>query len=116
MEGATQFKTREILGVRFFDGALAEAVATMSRFGGLLVVPAAPALVNIQYDPGYRRALTSADLAIADSGFMVLLWRFFRREWITRISGLAYLQELLRRPELPEAGAMFLVLPTSTLR
>ncbi len=67
-------QTQQILGVRFFDGRSADAVAWMCKKGGLLVVPAAPALVNIQYDPDYRQALVESDLAIADSGFMVLLW------------------------------------------
>ena len=37
----------------------------------------------------------AADLVIADSGLMVLLCRFFRRENLQRISGLKYLKHLL---------------------
>ena len=58
-------RTETILGVRFFNGTVDDAVATMSRDGGLLVVPAAPALVKLQSDEGYRRAVVSADMAIA---------------------------------------------------
>ena len=68
--------TEIILGIHFFNGTVEEAVEEMSRDGGLLVVPAAPALVKLQSDEAYRHALTSADMAIADSGAMVLLWRF----------------------------------------
>jgi hypothetical protein len=37
----------------------------------------------------YRRAIADADLAIAASGWVVLLWRLIRRKMLTRISGLA---------------------------
>jgi hypothetical protein len=41
------------------------------------------------------------DVAIPDSGAMVLLWRILRGQKITRISGLKYLQRLVR----PRIGA-----------
>jgi UDP-N-acetyl-D-mannosaminuronic acid transferase (WecB/TagA/CpsF family) len=102
---------QRILGVRFFDGAAPDAVDYITRVGGYTVVPAAPALVKIENDPAYRRALVEADLAIADSGFMVLLWRVLRGRTIARISGLKYLRILLAKPELRERGSIFLVLP-----
>src|SRR5437868_3858260 len=102
---------QRILGVRFFDGAAPDAVDYITRVGGYTVVPAAPALVKIENDPTYRRALVEADLAIADSGFMVLLWRLLQRRTIARISGLKYLRILLAKPELHERGSIFLVLP-----
>ncbi len=101
-----------ILGVRFFNGSCSEAVDFMCRSGGLLVVPAAPALVNIQYDRRYRESLVQSDLAIADSGAMVLLWRFLRGRVIKRISGLAYTRRLLEVPSLKEAGKTFFVIPS----
>ena len=102
---------QRILGVRFFDGAAPDAVDYITCVGGYTVVPAAPALVKIENDPAYRRALVEADLAIADSGFMVLLWRLLRRRTIARISGLKYLRILLANPRLHERGNIFLVLP-----
>src|SRR5437879_4191840 len=69
----------------------------MSTNGGLLVVPAAPALIKICEDEGYRRAVTSADMAIADSGAMVLLWRIFTGRRVERISGLKFLKRLVAR-------------------
>lgn len=108
--------TQQILGIRFFDGPAADAVATMCHDGGLLVVPAAPALVNIQYDEAYRAALIGSDVAIADSGFMVLLWKILRGRSLTRVSGLAYLEALLTQPQVRERGALFLVLPTNRAR
>jgi len=89
--------TEQILGVRFFNGTVDEAVEVMSSAGGLLVVPAAPALVKICHDEDYRRAVTSADMAIADSGAMVLLWRIFTGRRIERISGLKFLKRLVAR-------------------
>jgi N-acetylglucosaminyldiphosphoundecaprenol N-acetyl-beta-D-mannosaminyltransferase len=87
--------TETILGVRFFNGPVDQAVETMSRNGGLLVVPAGPALVKLQSDEGYRRALVSADMAIADSGAMVLLWRIVTGRRVERISGLKFLKHLV---------------------
>src|ERR1700720_734256 len=102
---------QRILGVRFFDGAAPDAVDYITRVGGYTVVPAAPALVKVENDPAYRRALVEADLAIADSGFMVLLWRLLQRRTIARISGLKYLRILLADTRLRERGSIFLVLP-----
>src|SRR6267142_2202199 len=102
---------QRILGVRLFDGTAPDAVDYITRVGGYTVVPAAPALVKIENDPTYRRALVEDDLAIADSGFMVLLWRVLRGRTIARISGLKYLRILLANPRLRERGSTFLVLP-----
>ena len=106
-----RFPTEQILGVRFWNSDATSAVDAMCRNGGLLVVPAAPALVNIQHDEGYRRALTEADVAIADSGAMVLLWKILKRRRVQRISGLTYLRQLFERPELRESAATVFVLP-----
>src|SRR5215472_15481821 len=83
--------TETILGVRFFNGTVDEAVELMSTNGGLLVVPAAPALVKVRSDEGYRRALLSSDMVIADSGAMVLLWKILTGRKVERISGLKFL-------------------------
>jgi N-acetylglucosaminyldiphosphoundecaprenol N-acetyl-beta-D-mannosaminyltransferase len=107
---------QRILGVRFFNGAAPDAVDYITRVGGYTVVPAAPALVKIEDDPAYRRALVEADLAIADSGFMVLLWRLLQRRTVARISGLKYLRILLANPRLRERGITFLVLPHESSR
>lgn len=104
--------TQQILGVRFFDGTPAEAVAYLTRVGGYVVVPAAPALTAIQFDAAYRDALVKSDMAIADSGFMVLLWRMLKGRRITRISGLAYLKSLLEQPAVRSGGRVFFVVPT----
>ena len=88
--------TIRILGLDFFNGTPAEAVQAISE-GGLLVAPSGTCFDRLLRDADYRRAVTTADVALPDSGFMVLLWRLLRREkFHQRISGLAHLQELLR--------------------
>ncbi len=92
-----------ILGVRFFCGSVEDAVERMER-GGLLVVPAAPALKDIDRNAGYREALLNADLCIPDSAFMVMIWNRISKQKIRRLSGLAYMRELLRRDDAHQPG------------
>ena len=92
-----------ILGVRFFNGSVEDAVERMEH-GGLLVVPAAPALKDIDRNVGYREALLNADLCITDSAFMVLIWNRISKQKIHRLSGLKYLRELLRREDAHRPG------------
>jgi UDP-N-acetyl-D-mannosaminuronic acid transferase (WecB/TagA/CpsF family) len=77
-----------------------------------VVVPAAPALLELRRDPEYRQALLEADLAITDSGFLVLLWNILMWDRIPRVSGLEYLKLLLNRPEFREPGTALWVMPT----
>ena len=101
---------RRILGVRFFTGSAEEAVAIALR-GGLVVVPSAPVLVTAAEDPATQAALLGSDLAITDSGLMILLWLALKRERIPRVSGLAYLKLLLREPSVRTPGATLWVMP-----
>ncbi len=107
---------QQILGIHFFGGTSREAVDEITRTGGLLVAPAAPSLINLCRDADYRRALLAADLAIADSGFMVLLWRLFTGETVPRISGLEHVKRLLEHESVQEPGAVLWVVPTDTSR
>jgi UDP-N-acetyl-D-mannosaminuronic acid transferase (WecB/TagA/CpsF family) len=102
---------RQILGVRFFVGAAPEAVQIGAR-GGLVVVPAAPALMELVRDTEYRQALLEADLAITDSGFMVLVWNTLKWDRIRRVSGLEYLKLLVTRPEFRESGTTLWIMPS----
>jgi N-acetylglucosaminyldiphosphoundecaprenol N-acetyl-beta-D-mannosaminyltransferase len=115
MSPAAESKYRQILGIRFFTGTAAEAVA-IGLQGGLVVVPAAPALVELERDKGYREALLDADLALTDSGFMVLLWKLIKFERITRTSGLEYLKLLITQPIFRESGSTFWIMPTQRSR
>ena len=114
---AEDYPCQRILGIRFFDGTACDAVGHISEHGGYTVVPAAPALVKPQYDADFRDALSSADLAIADSGLMVLLWRLLRGRTIHRVSGLAYLKEVVELPELREGShQLFCILPSESAK
>jgi UDP-N-acetyl-D-mannosaminuronic acid transferase (WecB/TagA/CpsF family) len=109
---AQSFPTRRMLGIDFFIGTAAEAVAHISKHGGLVVAPAAPSFIALQDDMDYRRAIADADLAIADSGWAVLFWRLLRREKITRISGLALFKALLKTADARMRNDLFWILPT----
>src|SRR5579875_1255346 len=93
-----------ILGIDFFHGTAREAVERMRRRGGLLVVPAAPALKDLDSRPDYREALVSADMALTDSAFMVLIWNRLQRDHIRRLSGLEYIRELLKQEDVRKPG------------
>jgi UDP-N-acetyl-D-mannosaminuronic acid transferase (WecB/TagA/CpsF family) len=95
--------THRILGIDFFDGTASAAIEIM-RNGGLLVIPAAPALKDLDRDLDYRESLLNADLAITDSAFMVLIWNCLQSTPIKRLSGLEYLRKLLLEPDLRQPG------------
>jgi N-acetylglucosaminyldiphosphoundecaprenol N-acetyl-beta-D-mannosaminyltransferase len=108
--------TQQILGIRFFNGDVDEAVAFMHSRGGYLVAPSGTCFARLGEDVSYRRAVLAADLAIADSGLMVLLWRLLRREKVHRISGLNYLKHLLEKLKGERNRELFWVLPTEPAR
>lgn len=103
---------RSILGVRFFTGTAAQSVQQMKIKGGLLVVPAAPALKDLPTHSDYREALVAADLAITDSMLMVLVWNLLHGDKIRRVSGLEYLRALLLDPEARLPGNTFWIMPS----
>jgi UDP-N-acetyl-D-mannosaminuronic acid transferase (WecB/TagA/CpsF family) len=95
--------THRILGIDFFDGSAQAAIAIM-RNGGLLVIPAAPALKDLDHNLDYRESLLNADLALTDSAYMVLIWNRLQSKPIKRLSGLEYLRELLLEPDVRQPG------------
>ena len=103
---------RQILGVNFYVGDVQGAIHRVAS-GGLLVVPAAPALKDVAWNEEYREALLNADVAIADSGFMVLLWNLMEGDSIPRLSGLKYIQELVRQEEVRTPGGTLWVMAGS---
>jgi exopolysaccharide biosynthesis WecB/TagA/CpsF family protein len=103
---------QQILGIRFFNGGVDEAVASMFHDRGFLVAPSGTCLARLRDDATYRRAVIAADLAIADSGLMVILWRLLRGQKVERISGFRYLKHLLGRLKGEGKRDVFWVLPT----
>jgi len=108
--------TCQILGIQFFNGDVDDAVQSMIQRGGFLIAPSGTCFARLREDEPYRRAVLAADLAIADSGLMVLLWRLLRREKIGRISGLKYLKHLLRKLKGERAEEISWVLPSERAR
>ena len=105
-----------ILGLDFFDGSVASAVDRALEHRGLIVAPSGTCFGRLQRDEIYRRAMTRADLVLPDSGFMVLLWSLLRGKRIHRISGLAYLKELLGRAAFRQEHSVLWVLPNKNAR
>jgi len=105
---------QHILGVRFILGDTDEVVDRITQDGGLVVVPAAPALTNVTQDRQYRDALLSADFALADSAFMVAAWNFIQSDDIPKLSGLKYLRALIQRPHFCEPKQSFWIMPTAS--
>jgi exopolysaccharide biosynthesis WecB/TagA/CpsF family protein len=116
LDVCSMISSRRILGIQFFNGDVDEALASMDRHGGFLIAPSGTCFARLREDEVYRRAVVAADLAIADSGLMVLLWRLLRREKIGRISGLKYLKHLLRKLKGEGVGEIFWVLPSERAR
>ena len=105
----SRLSSRRILGIDFFLGTAEEAIDRI-RSGGLLVVPAAPALKDLATNVGYRESLVNADLAITDSGLMVLIWNLLANDRITRLSGLEYLRVLLGERDVRAPGSTLWVM------
>ena len=108
--------TCQILGIQFFNGDVDDAVQSMIRRGGFLIAPSGTCFARLREDEWYRRAVLSADLAIADSGLMVLLCRLFRRESLQRISGLKYLKHLLATLKGGGTEEVFWIVPSGRAR
>jgi len=105
-------QTRQVLGIQFFNGAVDEAVESMIQNGGFLIAPSGTCFARLREDERYRRAVVAADLAIADSGLMVVLCRLFRRESLQRISGLKYLKHLVATLKGRLAGQILWIVPS----
>ncbi len=104
---------QSILGIRFFIGPAQGAIDEVSRNGGLVVVPAAPALKNLVIDLQYREALLGADFAIADSALMVLIWNMMQGDRISKLSGLKYLRTLIEQADIRRPENSFWVMPSA---
>jgi N-acetylglucosaminyldiphosphoundecaprenol N-acetyl-beta-D-mannosaminyltransferase len=110
-----QQQYQNILGVRFFTGS-AESAVRIGMQGGLVVVPAAPALVDLRTNKHYREALYNADLAITDSGLMVLLWQMLTFKVVARVSGLKYLKLLFEWKALQPRESVLWIMPGEAAR
>jgi UDP-N-acetyl-D-mannosaminuronic acid transferase (WecB/TagA/CpsF family) len=101
-----------ILGIKFYIGDLT-GLLDLCAAGNFVVVPAAPALVDLTTDPAYRESVEKSDVAITDSGFMVLLWKGLTGQSLPRISGLKLLRALLAGKELTRPGNSVWIMPSA---
>jgi UDP-N-acetyl-D-mannosaminuronic acid transferase (WecB/TagA/CpsF family) len=104
--------TIQILGIQFFKGETEEVFAFLKKNGGLLTVPAAPALVTIANDKEYYDALLESDIVIPDSGYMVLIWNIFFKRKINKISGLDFINFFVENIHKFKEDTFFLVNPS----
>ncbi len=104
--------TIQILGIQFFKGKVDDVFYFLRDRGGLLTVPAAPALVTISNDSHYYKSLLKSDIVIPDSGYMVLVWNLFFKNKIPKISGLEFINFFLDNSETIKDDKIFLVNPS----
>ena len=105
-----------ILGVSFFNGSASDAVNHARHDGGLVVIPAAPALLKLKYDEEYRLALQRADLVLADSELLALLWRLVTQRRLRKISGISYLRSLLGDNEVRQNEKLFVIVSSNAAK
>lgn len=101
----------KILGILFFNETVNILFDLLNQNGGLLTVPAAPALVNIPHDKAYYESLLNSDYIIADSGYMVLVWNTFFSPKVKRISGLEFINSFIDNSYEID-GAVFTINPS----
>jgi N-acetylglucosaminyldiphosphoundecaprenol N-acetyl-beta-D-mannosaminyltransferase len=101
----------KILGISFFNETVNKLFDLLNKKGGLLTVPAAPALVNIPHDKAYYESLLNSDYIIADSGYMVLIWNTFFSPKVKRISGLEFVNCFIDHSNEID-GAVFTINPS----
>lgn len=102
----------QILGIKFYNGEVNGVFNFLYKNGGLLTVPAAPALVTIKEDKDYYTALLKSDLVIPDSGYMVLIWNIFFKIKLRKISGLEFINHFINQQEIINKGSLFLINPS----
>ena len=108
----SQNPTVKILGIKFANGEVTELVEGGLK-GGLIVVPSGPGLAgDLVRSEAYREAVTTADMAVPDSGAMVVFMKLLHRTRVKRVSGLRFLQALLKTEALRTTGSNFWVHPS----
>lgn len=104
------YSSLSVLGVNFINEDVNRCIDIVSR-GGFLVVPSGPGLATLDKDPAYKEAVESADFALADSGYLVLLLRFFKWRSVARISGLQFMDTLLDDERFKAEASTLWVMP-----
>lgn len=106
------YQSVQILGIKFYNGLVKGVFDFLYEEGGLLTVPAAPALVTIKEDKFYYESLCKSDIVIPDSGYMVLIWNIFYKNKLKKISGLEFINYFLSQSYKVNQGKLFLINPS----
>lgn len=101
---------KEIFGVKFINGIYEVAFSRLLK-KQFMVVPSGPGLSIIDKDDRYYHALKSADFAIPDSGFMIILLRLFFNIRIKKLSGPKFLRKFLNEDVIRKPNKLFLIDP-----
>ena len=101
---------KEIFGVKFINGSYKIAFSRLLK-KQFMVVPSGPGLSVIDKDVRYYNALKSADFAIPDSGFMIILLRLFFNIRIKKLSGPKFLRKFLNEDVIRKPNKLFLIDP-----
>jgi len=102
----------KLFDIKFVDGSFTEIKAELDK-GGVMVVPAAPALATIYSDSKYYDALKSSEFAIMDSGFLCLALRFMKGYKAQKLSGLTFLRLFIEGLDTRQSGQVFLIDPSA---
>jgi N-acetylglucosaminyldiphosphoundecaprenol N-acetyl-beta-D-mannosaminyltransferase len=79
---------------------------------GLFVFPAGPALINLENNNFYLKSLQEADYVFFDSGYFVLLLKYFKGIKVQKFSGYKFLNSLLDYLKDNNQKKIFLIEPT----
>lgn len=102
-----------ILGISFMVGKAENAFQILKKNGGLMTVPAAPALVTITEDKDYYNALLKSDVVIPDSGYMILIWKFITaKQKLYKISGLEFIDYFINHSNVIKETKLLLINPS----
>lgn len=104
----------QILGLQFFNGEPQSVFVSLQKSGGLLTVPAAPALVTIEQDKIYYEALLNSDILIPDSSYMVLVWNIFFKGNLRKLSGLEFINYFVEQSRSIKKDDLLLINPSDT--
>ena len=97
-------------GIRFLNGDYKDIKIEFNK-GGLMVVPAAPALNIINKNKSYFEALQKSRFALLDSGYFCLLLKFIKNIHVKKFSGLKFLRCFLFDKTINKKK-LFLINPT----
>lgn len=86
-----------ILGINFIHGRHEDVFDKCLIDGGYIIAPSSPTLIYANEDKYFYECFLSANNAILDSGFLVLIWNLLKKEKICKFSGLAYLRLFLKK-------------------